>query len=134
MGFALIKIYNLNAYISPYFIILLLWYPCFENLFSIIRKTLNNKNPLLPDNEHLHHFLFIILKNKFNINQLLANNLSSILINLFNFLILYIGSMKISYTIFQLQMIAVSVFSYVFFYFMFKKLALKKKFKHTNQN
>tara|TARA_Y100000816_G_scaffold289821_1_gene277086 strand:- start:6117 stop:7151 length:1035 start_codon:yes stop_codon:yes gene_type:complete len=134
LGFALIKIYNLNAYISPYFIILLLWYPCFENLFSIIRKTLNNKNPLLPDNEHLHHFLFIILKNKFNINQLLANNLSSILINLFNFLILYIGSMKISYTIFQLQMIAVSVFSYVFFYFMFKKLALKKKFKHTNQN
>ena len=86
----------------------------------------------MPDNEHLHHFLFIILKNKFNINQLLANNLSSILINFFNLLILYIGSMKINYTIFQLQMIALSVLSFLFFYFIFKKLAFKKKLKHTN--
>ena len=38
IGFILIKIYNLNENISPYFIILLLWYPCFENLFSIVRK------------------------------------------------------------------------------------------------
>ena len=127
LGFILIKIYNLNSYISPYFIILLLWYPCFENLFSIIRKTLNKKNPLMPDNEHLHHFLFIIIKRKFNINQLLANNLSSILINLFNLIILYIGSMKISYTIFQLQLIAVAVLSYVFFYLMFKKISSQKK-------
>ena len=34
----LLNIYHENSYISPYFIILLLWYPCFENLFSIIRK------------------------------------------------------------------------------------------------
>ena len=43
IGFILIKIYNLSYNLSPYFIILLLWYPCFENLFSIIRK-LNFKN------------------------------------------------------------------------------------------
>jgi UDP-N-acetylmuramyl pentapeptide phosphotransferase/UDP-N-acetylglucosamine-1-phosphate transferase len=30
LGFILIKIYNLNDNLSPYFIILLLWYPCFE--------------------------------------------------------------------------------------------------------
>ena len=40
IGFILIEIYNANLKISPYFIILLLWYPCFENLFSIIRKLL----------------------------------------------------------------------------------------------
>ena len=34
----LIKFYNDNEYISPYYVICLLWYPCFENLFSIIRK------------------------------------------------------------------------------------------------
>ena len=33
-----ISVQNKNSQISPYFIILLLWYPCFENLFSIIRK------------------------------------------------------------------------------------------------
>ena len=37
-GYFLIKIYEINQEISPYFIVLLLWYPCFENLFSIIRK------------------------------------------------------------------------------------------------
>ena len=38
VGYFLIFIYNKATFISPYFIILLLWYPCFENLFSIIRK------------------------------------------------------------------------------------------------
>ena len=43
VGFLLIEIYNNNQNISPYFIIVLLWYPCFENLFSIIRKILEKK-------------------------------------------------------------------------------------------
>ena len=37
-SFILILIYNNHPTITPYFIILLLWYPGFENLFSIIRK------------------------------------------------------------------------------------------------
>ena len=37
LGYILIAVYNQNI-ISPFFIILLIWYPCFENLFSIIRK------------------------------------------------------------------------------------------------
>ena len=28
---------NLSNLISPFFIVLLLWYPCFENLFSILK-------------------------------------------------------------------------------------------------
>ena len=42
-GVTLINIYNLNQQITPYFIILLLWYPCFENLFSIFRKIISKK-------------------------------------------------------------------------------------------
>ena len=34
----LIDFYNFNQSISPFFIILLLWYPSFEILFSILRK------------------------------------------------------------------------------------------------
>ena len=64
IGFILIKIYNLSYNLSPYFIILLLWYPCFENLFSIIRKLNFKTSPLKPDNKHLHQFLFqFLLKN-----------------------------------------------------------------------
>ena len=38
IGSILIFIYKEISFISPFFIVLLLWYPCFENLFSIIRK------------------------------------------------------------------------------------------------
>ena len=38
MGSMLIFIYKEISFISPFFIVLLLWYPCFENLFSILRK------------------------------------------------------------------------------------------------
>ena len=34
----LIDIYNSNQNVSPFFIVLLLWYPCYENLFSIIER------------------------------------------------------------------------------------------------
>ena len=63
-GYFLIKIYELNQEISPYFIILLLWYPCFENLFSIIRKFSFRKSPINADNNHLHQLVYFYLKKK----------------------------------------------------------------------
>ena len=64
VGYILINIYQNSTGISPYYIILLLWYPCFENLFSIIRKLANKKNPLNPDTNHLHQFIFIFFQKK----------------------------------------------------------------------
>ncbi len=125
IGCLLIKIYNINNYISPYFIILLLWYPCFENLFSIIRKIIYKKNPLKPDNAHIHHYFFIFLKDKLNLNKLWANNISSLIINLFNLMILYFGSLKPFYTILQIQLIVFSIFTYIFAYFFLRKITLK---------
>ena len=62
VGFLIIKCHNFNPNISPYFFITLLWYPCFENLFSIIRKIKSKFSPLTPDNNHLHHLIFTNLK------------------------------------------------------------------------
>ena len=45
---------NNFKFVSPLIALTLLWYPAFENLFSIIRKYLNKSNPLEPDTEHLH--------------------------------------------------------------------------------
>ena len=42
-SFIVISFYKLDQLVSPYYIILLLWYPCFENLFSILRKFRFNK-------------------------------------------------------------------------------------------
>ena len=62
IGYILILIYNGNLIFSPFFIVLLLWYPCFENLFSIIRKFRLKKSPVKPDNRHFHHFFVNFFK------------------------------------------------------------------------
>ena len=69
IGFLLIEIYNLNPEISPFFIITLIWYPCFENLFSILRKFRFKSSPLRPDSRHLHQLVFFYLKEKIGIKR-----------------------------------------------------------------
>jgi UDP-N-acetylmuramyl pentapeptide phosphotransferase/UDP-N-acetylglucosamine-1-phosphate transferase len=69
IAYHLIDLSNNNLvqpkFISPIFILLLLWYPGFENLFSLLRKILRKKNPFYPDNLHFHHLFYVFLKNKF---------------------------------------------------------------------
>lgn len=129
-GFVLIYIYNSTELITPYFIILLLWYPCFENLFSIIRKVSTKKNPLEPDNNHLHQFIFIYLKNKFNLKSIYSNTLASLLINFYNFFIFFWASNNPNLTVLQIYLIVFNIIIYLSVYFYLKKLIFKKKFHH----
>ena len=64
VGYMIINSHNSNPNISPYFFITLLWYPCFENLFSIIRKLKTKFSPFSPDNKHFHQLLYATLKKK----------------------------------------------------------------------
>lgn len=121
----LINIQTINFNMSPYFIILLLWYPCIENLFSIIRKKINNIKPISPDNEHFHHLIFFFILNKFKIkNKLIANNLSSTIINFYHLLIFCIALQQVSKTNFQLFLIFFNIITYILLYLLlinFKK-------------
>jgi UDP-N-acetylmuramyl pentapeptide phosphotransferase/UDP-N-acetylglucosamine-1-phosphate transferase len=124
----LIKIHQINIDISPYFIILLLWYPCFENLFSIIRKRFLKISATDPDNDHLHQLIFLYLISKFKIKKkLVANNLSSIIINMYNFPIFLIGMMNYNKTNLQIILIFLSLTIYMMLYI---KLI---KFKKNNK-
>ena len=69
--------------ISKYFAIIMVIYPCYEVLFSVIRKTIIKINPLYPDKKHLH--LILIRKNNYNHFR------TSFVINLFNFIIFLLG-------------------------------------------
>jgi len=84
-GVTLIIFVNKYNSISPYFIACLLWYPAYENLFSIIRKKIQRFNPSKPDNKHLHQLLFIYCKKKLKLSNQYTNTLTGILINIFNF-------------------------------------------------
>ena len=124
-GYFLIITYLKNPFISPYFIVLLLWYPAFENLFSIIRKLKTRKSPIKPDTNHLHHLLFFYIEKKFGLKKLLSNNLSSTIIILYNFIIFNISVVNIYFTYFHIILIIINVMIYLIVYVKlseFKKL------------
>jgi len=116
-GYLLIEVYMNNQKLSPFYIILLIWYPCFETLFSIIRKFIFNRSPISPDIFHLHQLLFMFIKKKGRLSVLKSNNISGILINAYNFLILLIGSMFYSNTQYQILLIIFNIFVYCILYF-----------------
>ncbi len=113
----LIKIYSLNSFISPYFIVLLLWYPCFENLFSIIRKKKLNLSSMKPDTNHLHQLIFYFLKKKLRLNKLIINVISANLINIYNLVIFYVSITYLDYTKLMIIFILLSTCLYTFVYF-----------------
>jgi len=126
VGYELINLSNINLsldkYISPLFILLLLWYPAFENLFSIIRKTLSKKKPSEPDNIHLHHILFSYFKKKIK-NAKVANSFTGLVINLYNFIIFLISVNFYNKTNFLIIFIILNICVYtVSYFFLLKKI------------
>ncbi|MDA9604800.1 undecaprenyl/decaprenyl-phosphate alpha-N-acetylglucosaminyl 1-phosphate transferase [Candidatus Pelagibacter sp.] len=114
--FSLVLIdFYLQNNVSPFFIVLLLWYPAFECLFSILRKTNFNKSPINPDTNHLHQLIFSYFKKK-NYTLLKANNITGISINIYNLIIMMISLIYPSNTQFQISLIIISLSLYTFFY------------------
>jgi UDP-N-acetylmuramyl pentapeptide phosphotransferase/UDP-N-acetylglucosamine-1-phosphate transferase len=111
----LIQVYIQNQYISPFFIVLLLWYPSFENLFSILRKFNFRLSPVLPDRYHLHQLIYIFIKKK-TLYKKNANNLSSFIIIFYNFVIFFIASLNAQNSDYQIALILFNVIFYIFIY------------------
>ena len=115
-GYFLLQIYENNQLLSPYFIALLLWYPAFEILFSIIRKIKFKKSPFKPDNKHFHHLLFLYIYKKFNLNDNLSNNISALIIILYNALIFLIAVQNIQHTALQVSLFSFNASIYLILY------------------
>ncbi len=121
----LINIYNWTPNISPFFIILLLWYPCYENLFSLIRKKISKKSVMKPDIEHLHQLIFFYIKKRFKLKILFANLLSANIINVYNLFIFCLAINFISNSKIQGMFILLNLIIYTVIYF----ISLRYKYK-----
>ena len=122
VGLILIKLSNENNFISPYFIILLIWYPCFELLFSMIRRVTSNLYSYEPDTMHLHQMILkMISKNKKFKSNNFNHFLTGLIINLYNLLILIIALKYISETNIMLALIFLNIILYVFIYFVLRQ-------------
>ena len=113
----LIKLYIDNQDLSPFFIIVLLWYPSYETLFSIIRKNIMNKSPMDPDSNHLHQQIFHLIKKKLKLSKLYSNLLAANLINLYNLVIFVISLNFLSNSQIQVLLILLNITLYTLIYF-----------------
>ena len=117
IGYMAINMSLLDVKISPYFIANLFWYPAFENLFSIIRRSYKKKKNYLPDNYHLHQMIYKYLKDKnFIKKKFLLSSLSGILINSYLFIISLIAYNFYSHSDTQITLLFINMFFYVFVY------------------
>ena len=119
----LINTYQINNNISPYFIVCLLWYPAFENLFSIFRKKNLSRSPLDPDTNHLHQIIFLYLKKNFNIKSVYLNSATGTIINIYNLICIAIATQFYSNTKTQILIITFNIIVYIYLY---RKLLHKK--------
>ena len=122
VGLILIEISNVNNFISPYFIILLIWYPCFELLFSMIRRIVLNFYSYEPDTMHIHQMILRIINNNL---KLKSNNLNHFLaasiINLYNLFILMIAYNYSDKTNTMLVLIVLNITVYILIYFVLRQ-------------
>ena len=118
VGYILVNIAIKNNTISPYFVANLLWYPAFENLFSILRRNFSHKNNYLPDNNHLHQLIFKYLKiKKFTNKTFLLSSIVGIIINLVLFIFFYVGYIFYNHTVTQVFLILSGIFLYLITYY-----------------
>ena len=121
----LINIYKWNPGLSPFFIILLLWYPSYENLFSIFRKNILKKSAMYPDAKHAHQLIYFFINKRYRLTSFQSNIFTSQIINTYNFLIILIALNFISNSIIQISLI---VFNIMFYNLIYLKLF---KYKYT---
>jgi hypothetical protein len=122
----LISIYNWNQHISPFFIVLLLWYPSYENLFSIFRKNVLKRSPMYPDAKHMHQLVFFYIKKKYDLDILLANILTGQIINFYNLIVFLVSLNFINNSKVQILLILFSIMVYTATYYKFFKYKYEK--------
>ena len=129
----LISIFKWNPNISPFFIILLLWYPSYENLFSIFRKNIIKKSAMYPDAKHIHQLIFYYIKKRYRFNAFISNTLTGQIINLYNLLIMLVALNFISNSNIQIFLILLNIIIYSLVYLKFFKFRYKKNFQYLNR-
>ena len=126
MAIYLIHFINSNSYISPILALNLLWYPAFENLFTIIRRLNANKTIDEADGLHLHTLLLKKIFS-FNKNFIFSNSLTGILLNFFMFVGIFLSINHYNDAKILIFILLLNIIIYVLIYFLF--LSRKTKFK-----
>ena len=125
LGYFLIVSYNNNASISPFFVALMLWYPAFENLFSLSRRLYFKLKVSKPDNNHLHQLIFKFFSKKFSIKN--PNSTTSVFILFYNLIIFCLSLNFYYHSKILIGLLFINVLIYLFLYFTISNYLVSKK-------
>ena len=127
VGVILIKANQNNMFISPYYVATMLWYPAFENLFSLIRRIYKKSNISYADKLHLHQLIFRYLKTNKTFSAKIINPITALIILLFNLPSFVISSLIFSHTISLIFLLLINLTIYLLvYYFLSKNFKFKK--------
>jgi len=127
VGVILIKANQNNMFISPYYVATMLWYPAFENLFSLIRRLYKKSNVSYADKLHLHQLIFRYFKTNKIFSVKIINPITALIILLFNLPSFIISSLVFSHTISLIFLLLINLTIYLLaYYFLSKNFKFKK--------
>ena len=105
----------------------MLWYPAFENLFSLLRRFFGKRAVSNADNYHLHQLFFLFIKSKRIFSNKLINSFSSLIILLINIPGLIIASFYATKSSVLIFILLLNILFYLLFYYIFfQNLYVKK--------
>jgi UDP-GlcNAc:undecaprenyl-phosphate GlcNAc-1-phosphate transferase len=125
IGFYTIVFFGRHAdELMSWFVVLILFYPIFEVIFSMVRRLCSQKIVTQADDHHLHQLIFKCLNR--NCSPLMANNLIVlILIPLWAFPLVWIMIQGVEMNFITLAKgIIINGAIYCAYYFLFKKVTL----------
>lgn len=127
VGIFLIEFKSINDLVSPYYIASLLWYPAFENLFSLLRRVIKKKDVSNADNYHLHQLIFLFLESKKVFARKMLNSTSSIIILIFNIPGIIISNLYATKSLILIVILFTNILFYLLFYYFFSQNLMIKK-------
>mgnify|MGYP006075783283 CR=1 FL=1 len=131
-GYITVVLSNENLNISPIYVLNLLWYPAFENLFSILRKVKKKVSTSTADNFHLHHLIYNMI-NKIFKNYKFNNSLTGIIINSFNLFSLVLSSVVYNHSFYLSLILVFNTTVYIsVYYFLTRNQKLTSFYKKFN--
>ena len=121
IGIITIVFYGRHPELPSWGASLILFYPSMEVLFSFLRKIISKKNPLKPDENHLHLRLYFLLEKKL-MNKSLANNIVMPLLAV----VWLAPQLLLLFSYQDINMIIASFLVCIFIYLLVYKLSMKK--------
>ena len=121
IAFFLIDFSLKNNSVSPFFVCFLLWYPAFENLFSIIRRIIFKNKVEVADQLHLLQMIYNFFTKKNLVKNIYSNTLVANLINIYNLIIFACFYKFYSSTKILILGIFFNIIVYIALYLLFKK-------------